>query len=148
MASLGGETSRTDLPPLPRPHSRWCHATSWLDSLCIVTWAVDPATLAALLPVGFSPLTRSLGDGNPRGLVSMVGFRDRDFHFNFAPWLPIGCGQVNYRAYVEFNGQSGVWFFGTSLDNATVAVPRAIWGMPWHRGWHLGSGFDRTSRDW
>ncbi len=70
--------------------------------------------------------------------------------------MAISCGQINYRTYVtardpgrqgypnqdpdggaDLGGTArdrlGVWFFGTSLDHALVAVPRLLWRMPWTR---------------
>ncbi len=110
----------------------WHHSSSWLDHLAIVTWAVDPGRLARLLPADWVPL-RWERSGTDVSLVSMVSFLDRDFRFNFWPWTRLRCGQINYRAYVRHRDQTGVWFFGTSLDSRLVAVPRALWKMPWHR---------------
>lgn len=30
-------------------------------------------------------------------------------------------------------GERVVWFFGTCLDSASVAIPRYVWRLPWHR---------------
>lgn len=109
----------------------WHHSSSWLDHLAIVTWAVEPDRLARQLPAGWEPLHWQRS-GIEVALVSMVSFRDRDFRFNFWPWTRLRCGQINYRAYVRHGEQTGVWFFGTSLDSRLVAVPRAMWKMPWH----------------
>lgn len=96
-----------------------------------------------MLPAGFVPLTwpwtgrsaptSATGLPHEAALVSMVAFTDRDFRFNFWPATSVACGQINYRAYVRHGGQTGVWFFHTSLDSRLVAVPRRLWGMPWHR---------------
>ena len=50
--------------------------------------------------------------------------------------LRFAFGQTNYRAYVldRETGKPGVWFFGTTLASATVAVPRYLWKLPWHPG--------------
>lgn len=114
--------------PLDRPPRRWCHAATILEDFALITWAVDPAKLEPLLPSGFVPDVR-----NGRSLVSMVPFVDRRFHFRFAPFAPVSCGQVNYRAYVRRGEETGVWFFGTSLDSIFVLLPRVAWRMPWHR---------------
>jgi len=116
-----------------RPRSRWCHASTDLDDFALITWAVDPDRVAALLPPNFAPDVR---DG--RALISMVAFRDVGFHFRVAPFARVSCGQVNYRTYVTRAGadgpESGVWFFGTTLDSVFVQMPRRTWRMPWHRG--------------
>lgn len=118
-------------PPAHAPRPRWHHSQTWLDDLVIVTWAVDPQLLAEQLPNGFEPLTWPRA-GTPVALVSMVAFRDRDFHFRFWPYTRLQCGQINYRAYVRHRGLTGVWFFGTSLDSRLVAVAQRLWRMPWH----------------
>lgn len=116
-------------PPATGP--RWHDSSSWLDDLAIVTWAVEPERLAQHLPAGWEPLGWKRS-GTDVALVSMVSFRDRDFRFNFWPWTRLRCGQINYRAYVRHGDQTGVWFFGTSLDSRLVSVPKTLWKMPWH----------------
>ncbi|MEV8638136.1 DUF2071 domain-containing protein [Streptosporangium sp. NPDC051023] len=117
----------------PRPRPRWYHAQTELDDFAIVSYRVPTGTLAGLLPEGFAPAEFAFADGGPAALVSAVAFRDRDFHFRFCPPMAIGCGQINYRAYVTAGSVQGVWFFGTSLDHPLAAVPRWLWGMPWRR---------------
>jgi hypothetical protein len=75
-------------------------------------------------------------DGEPSVWVSMVPFEDQDFHFTALPWLRFRFGQTNYRTYVvdRATGHRAVWFFGTTLDSWTVAVPRYFWKLPWYRG--------------
>lgn len=99
----------------------------------MVTYRVDPERLAAAMPPELVPERFTFDDGHEASLVSAVPFLDRDFHFRFFPAVKVDCGQVNYRAYVTFRGQRGVWFFGTSLDSVFVALPRFVWQMPWHR---------------
>lgn len=126
-------TDEYDLEPPPRPQPRWCHSSSWLDDLAIVSWSLPPGRLAAVLPPGFEPISWPNTSGEARSLISCVAFRDRDFRFRFWPWTQVRCGQVNYRAYVRYRGQTGVWFFRTSLDSPLVVVPSRLWRMPWHR---------------
>ncbi len=136
---------------LARPPARWSHASTDLDDFALITWAVDPERVGRLLPAGFVPDVR---DG--RALISMVAFRDVGFQFRGAPFARISCGQVNYRTYVRRRGggngvggtgsgataaetgpgaaETGVWFFGTTLDSVFVELPRRLWQMPWHRG--------------
>lgn len=116
-----------------RPARRWCHATTELDDFAMVSYRVDPDRLAATLPAAIEPEVFTFDDGTRGALVSAVPFLDRDFHFRFFPPVKVSCGQVNYRAYVTFRGERGVWFFGTSLDSVFVALPRYLWQMPWHR---------------
>lgn len=112
--------------------SRPWHCRAQLDDFAIVTYDVDLTKLEAQLPSGFAAHRSSI-DGVQRGLVSAVIFRDRDFHFRGLPFAAMNCVQVNYRAYVRRDDQSGVWFFGTSLGHRLVAVAQLAWRMPWHR---------------
>lgn len=93
-----------------RPRVRWHHASADLADFAMVSWAADPDRVAAHLPDGFEPDVR---EGVT--LVSLVAFRDHPFHFRFARQIRLSAGQVNYRTYVRHKGQTGVWFFGTSL---------------------------------
>lgn len=116
-----------------RPAARWCHAATELDEFAMVSYRVPTEALAAVLPEAVEPDVFAFDDGTSASLVSAVPFLDRDFHFRFFPLVKVACGQVNYRAYVTFRGERGVWFFGTSLDSVFVALPRFVWQMPWHR---------------
>lgn len=128
-----------------RPARRWSDATTDLRDFAFLTWAVDPERVQRLLPEGFTLDVRA-----ERALVSMVSFYDHRFRFRCAPFAPLSCGQVNYRTYVRHAGESGVWFFGTSLDSRLVSVPRVLWKMPWHRTrMRLDASWDgETCRSW
>ncbi|WP_086766269.1 DUF2071 domain-containing protein [Streptomyces bobili] len=110
-----------------RPRVRWHHASADLADFAMVSWAADPDRVAAHLPDGFEPDVR---EGVT--LVSLVAFRDHPFHFRFARQIRLSAGQVNYRTYVRHKGQTGVWFFGTSLASRLAHLPAAAWKMPWH----------------
>ncbi|MFN4258317.1 MAG: DUF2071 domain-containing protein [Gemmataceae bacterium] len=116
----------------PRPRVRLWDVTTTLADFAIITYAVEPAALAALLPVAFEPDVFTLGDGRRVAFVSAVPFHDLDFRFGFAPWLKFRFGQTNYRAYVTYRGERCVWFFGTSLATHWVLIPRYGWKLPWH----------------
>jgi hypothetical protein len=119
----------------PRPRLRWLDATTILQDLALVTFDVDPAALARLLPASLTSEVRRLDDGRSRGFVSAVSFRDVDFRFAVAPWVRVSFFQTNYRAYVRGpDGRQSVYFFGTTLDSPLVSIPGRIWGMPWHPG--------------
>jgi uncharacterized protein YqjF (DUF2071 family) len=122
-----------------RPDARALDVISALADFAIVTFDVDPARLAALLPDGFTPEVRTLANGSPRAFVSAVPFRNADFRAAFAPWARFAFGQTNYRAYVRRGDERCVWFFGTSLATLFVAVPRYAWRLPWH---HATMRFD------
>ena len=109
----------------PRPRIRRLDATTRLDHFALVTFAVDPERLAAVLPRGLEPEVRRLDDERERGFVSAVSFRDVDFRFAMAPWLRVSFFQTNYRAYVRGpDGRRAVFFFGTTLDSPLAALPR------------------------
>ncbi len=113
------------------PALRGSDVRTILADFALVTYAVDPEALQRLLPDGFSA-QRFVIDGRERSLISAVPFRDRDFRFEFAPWLRFDFGQTNYRAYVLRRGEPCVWFFGTSLSTVWVLVPQILWRLPWH----------------
>lgn len=114
---------------------RWLDASTILEQFALVTFDVDPVLLAEALPHGLEPEVRTLDDGRRRGFVSAVSFRDVDFRFTAAPWLRVSFFQTDYRACVRGpDGRQAVHFFGTTLDSPLVAMPRHLWGMPWHPG--------------
>jgi hypothetical protein len=115
-----------------RPSAVGIDVTTRLLDFAIVTFAVDPSRLAALLPSDFEPEVVTLRDGSQRALISAVPFRDDDFRMSSLPWLRLAFNQINYRAYVRYRGDRVVWFFGTMLASPLVAVPRYAWRLPWH----------------
>ncbi len=115
-----------------RPQTGLLDATTSLHHFAIVSYAVDPAVLAALLPEGFEPEVRHLDDGRAVAFVSAVPFLDVDFRAHFAPFYKVRMGQTNYRAYVTHQGRRAVWFFGTTLSGFWIWVPRKLWRLPWH----------------
>jgi hypothetical protein len=119
----------------PRPRLGPLDALTTLEHFALITYDVDPDRLAALLPAGygFEPEVAMMADGRRRAFVSAVNFRDVDFRFAAAPFVKVTFEQTNYRAYVRRNGERAVWFFGTTLASSTAALPRLMWGMPWHR---------------
>ena len=120
---------------LTRPAPRGLAVETTLDHFAIVTYRVDPAALARHLHPRFEP-TCIDEDGTGRSaLVSVVTFLDRDFRFVAAPWFTRRFGQTNYRAYItdRESGDQAAWFFGTCLDSVSVAIPRYLWRLPWHR---------------
>lgn len=125
-----GAISPNHFPPRP-PLGRFDAVTTLAD-FAIITYAVEPAALAALLPAGFAPEVFSLADGARVALISAVPFRDLDFRFNSFPWFRDQFCQTNYRAYIRRGEERSVWFFGTSLTTPFVAVPRHLWKLPWH----------------
>ena len=120
---------------LSKPAPRGLAVETTLQHFAIVTYWVDPSTLRKHLHPRFEPVCLAV-DGLPRrALVSVVTFLDRDFRFVACPWFKASFGQTNYRAYVEDTqtGEQAAWFFGTCLDSVSVAVPRYLWRLPWHR---------------
>ncbi len=120
---------------LSKPVPRGLAVETTLQHFAIVTYWVDPSNLRKHLHPRFEPVCLTV-DGRPRqALVSVVTFLDRDFRFVACPWIKGSFGQTNYRAYVQdtHTGEQAAWFFGTCLDSASVAVPRHLWKLPWHR---------------
>jgi hypothetical protein len=128
---------------LTRPPLRAFDVVTKLGHFAIVTYAVEPWRVRPHVHPRFDLDCFRAADGTERVWVSMVPFEDQDFHFGFAPWAKFCFGQTNYRTYVldRVTGRRAVWFFGTTLDSFSVAIPRYLWGLPWHRG---RIGFDCT----
>jgi hypothetical protein len=118
-------------PPLSRRD-----AVATLEHFAIISYAVDPGRVRPHVHPRFEIDCFVNAPAGPQTLVSMVPFEDQDFHFVGAPWLKRRFGPTNYRTYVidRETGERAVWFFGTSLDSWSVAVPRYVWRLPWHRG--------------
>jgi hypothetical protein len=121
---------------LARPRHRALDVVTKLRHFAIVSYAVEPAALRRQLHQRFDPDCVTLEDGREAALISVVPFLDVDFHFAALPWPRWTFGQTNYRAYVRdrATGERAVWFFGTTLDSASVLIPRYLWRLPWHRG--------------
>ena len=120
---------------LSKPLPRGMAVETTLQHFAIVTYWVDSDRLRTHLHPRFEPDVVQVGEGSSRALVSVVTFLDRDFRFVACPWFTGSFGQTNYRAYVmdTHTGEHAAWFFGTCLDSLSVAVPRYVWKLPWHR---------------
>jgi hypothetical protein len=116
-------------------------AVADLDRVAITTFAVDAAALRPRVGPGVEPEVFALDDG-PAALVSAVSFMVNDFRFRRLPWPRFGCGHVDFRAYVHHGGQRAVWFLGAAMDSRLAAIPRRLWGMPWHRAPVVIDGHD------
>ncbi len=119
---------------LARPRAGGIDAVSGLEHFAIVSYAIPPERLRPHVHERFA-LDCIEVEGEQRALVSVVPFIDRDFRFARMPYPRWRFGQTNYRAYVidRRTGERLVWFFGTTLDSWTVALPRYFWKLPWHR---------------
>jgi hypothetical protein len=106
-----------------------------LQHFVIVTYWVHPSDLRKHVHPRFEPVCLAAGGRSRQALVSVVTFLDRDFRFVAFPYFKGSFGQTNYRAYVEDTetGEHVAWFFGTCLDSISVAIPRHLWKLPWHR---------------
>jgi hypothetical protein len=121
---------------LARPTLAGSDALATLQHFAIISYAVDPQRIRPHVHPRFEIDCFINSPSGSRALVSIVPFEDQDFRFAAAPWLTFRFGQTNYRTYVidRETGERAVWFFGTTLDSWSVAVPRYLWRMPWHRG--------------
>jgi len=120
---------------LTKPPLRGLAVETTLQHFAIVTYWVDPSNLRKHLHPRFEPVCLAVDGRSRKALVSVVTFLDRDFRFAMCPWFKGSFGQTNYRAYVQDTqtGEYAAWFFGTCLDSVSVAVPRYLWRLPWHR---------------
>lgn len=121
---------------LTQPRHRLWDVVTTLRHFAIVTYTLDPDRLLPHLHPRFEPDCIQLSDGRQQALLSVVPFHDEAFHFVGCPLVHWSFGQTNYRAYVRdrSTGERAVWFFGTTLDSASVLIPRYLWKLPWHAG--------------
>jgi uncharacterized protein YqjF (DUF2071 family) len=121
---------------LTKPIPRGLAVETTLQHFVIVTYWVDPSRVRQLIHSRFEPVCLAVKGGPRRALISVVTFVDRDFRFAAFPYFKRSFGQTNYRAYVQDTetGEQAAWFFGTCLDSVSVAIPRYLWRLPWHRG--------------
>lgn len=121
---------------LTRPAVAGIDVEATLEHFSIVTYAVAPERVRPHVNPAFDLDCFQGPQGQPLVWVSMVPFEDQDFRFVAARWLKFRFGQTNYRTYVvdRSTGRRAVWFFGTTLDSLSVAIPRFAWKLPWHRG--------------
>lgn len=117
-----------------RPPARGIDVDTTLLHFCILTFYVDPQIARVLVHPRFELLTVPREEGDA-ALLSVVPFLDRDFRMARMPWPRWSFPQTNYRIYVRDRetGEHVVWFLGTSLDSASVTIPRYAWKLPWHR---------------
>jgi hypothetical protein len=119
-----------------RPPVSGCDVEATLHNFAIVSYAVPLDRVRPHVHPAFELDSFTGPEGKPVVWVSMVPFEDQDFRFVAARWLKFRFGQTNYRTYVidRSTGDRAVWFFGTTLDSWTVAIPRHAWKLPWHHG--------------
>ena len=99
----------------------------WRDGL-FAHWPVDPSVVDAHLPDGVDVATY---DGSAwLGIVTFVmdDIRPRG--------IPVGRSfpEVNLRTYVEYEDDSGVYFFSLDADDhLSVSVARSAYSLPYYR---------------
>ncbi|MGE0597842.1 MAG: DUF2071 domain-containing protein [Dehalococcoidia bacterium] len=118
-----------------RPKPGLFDVDSGLQHFAIVTYAIPAERLRPLVHRRFDLETIEGPDGSPQALISMVPFMDKDFHSAWLNYPQLTFGQTNYRAYVidRYTGDRVAWFFGTTLDSWSVAIPNRLWKLPWYR---------------
>jgi hypothetical protein len=118
-----------------RPTPSGIDVVSTLEHFAIITYAVDPARFAGLIPPRFRLNTVPI-EGVEKALVSVVPFVDVDFTSAIRPLWKFRMGQTNYRIYISDTqtGENCVWFLGTTLDSWTRVVPHSLWKLPWYGG--------------
>jgi hypothetical protein len=117
------------------PRGRWVVRTR-LRHFSIISYAVPVERLVAWIPQDSFEIETFTQGGKIFALLSVVPFKDEDFHFpNFFPAAKFQFPQTNHRVYVRHRATNrrAAWFFGTSLGSPLVAIPKRLWGMPWHK---------------
>ncbi|HUM71369.1 MAG TPA: DUF2071 domain-containing protein, partial [Chloroflexota bacterium] len=82
-----------------RPQTRGIDVVCQLHHFAIITYAVDPARFAGLIPDRFK-LDEVEIDGRAQALISVVPFMDVDFTSAVIPFPKFRMGQTNYRVYI------------------------------------------------
>ena len=118
-----------------RPEPKGIDVLCGLKHFSIITYAVPVERFSGIFPSRFK-LDTVVVDGEEKGLISVVPFLDVDFTSAVFPFPKFTMGQTNYRIYIvdTETGEKCVWFLGTVLDSWTLAIPRYLWNLPWHRG--------------
>jgi uncharacterized protein len=118
------EVVTADAPRLARPRVM---RQAWLN-LAFLHWAVEPASVAHLLPSGIAPDTI---DG--RSYVGLVSFQMADTGFPHGPALFGTFLETNVRLYsIDHTGRRGVVFLSLDCDRlAFVAGARTAVGVPY-----------------
>lgn len=120
---------------IARPKPKGLDVLCGLKHFAIITYAVPVDRFQGLFPERFQLDTVEI-NGQEMGLISVVPFVDVDFTSAVFSFPKFTMGQTNYRIYIIDieTGERCVWFLGTTLDSWTLAVPRYLWNLPWHRG--------------
>lgn len=118
----------------PKPAVRVTDSFARLRHLAVLTYAVPPERLRPFVHPRFRLITVPV-DGKERALISVAPFYHDPLASVLMPMLGPSMGQVNYRAYVidSTSGERGIWFFDSVLDSVTVAGPKHLFNLPWHR---------------
>ncbi len=120
-----------------------------LAHFALITYAIPAERLERHIPSDRFEIERVTIAGRECALISAVPFLDVGFHFKQAPFARFTFGQTNYRAYIRnrATGEPCVWFFGTTLGSPIVAIPRALWRIPWHRAQYaFACDYDAVSK--
>lgn len=118
-----------------RPQPQGIDVLCGLKHFSIITYAVPAERFNGLFPERFQLDTVEV-DGQEMGLISVVPFIDVDFTSAIFPFPKFTMGQTNYRIFIidTETSERCVWFLGTTLDSWTLAIPRYLWNLPWHKG--------------
>ncbi len=127
---------RFDPDLLQRPTMGGMDIITTLRHFALVTYALPAERVRPHVHDRFCLDSYAGPDGTSLVWLSVVPFADQDFRFARLPWLRFHFGQTNYRTYIvdPHTKQQAVWFFGTTLDSATVLLPRYVWRLPWRHG--------------
>ena len=120
---------------IERPKPKGIDVFCGLKHFAIITYAVPVSRFQNIFPERFKLDTIQINE-QEMGLISVVPFIDVDFTSAVFPFPKFTMGQTNYRIYVidKHTEERCVWFLGTTLDSWTLAIPRLLWNLPWHKG--------------
>ncbi|WP_281615703.1 DUF2071 domain-containing protein [Flammeovirga sp. SubArs3] len=125
-----------------RPSKSGIDVNTMLEHFAIISYKVPIRKIEHLIPKPFKLWSFKDEAGDEFALVSVVPFKDIDFHFcQLFPFLKFNFFQTNFRTYVidERDGSYAAWFFGTTLGSVTHILPKYFWNMPWEYGKYSSS---------
>ena len=119
-----------------KPLTKFWDVETDLEDFFILTFYIDPKKVQDLIHPRFKVLTVKDSMGKDQALLSVVPFKDKNFHFKGLSPYKHSFHQTNYRIYVtdSLTGENVVWFLGTMLASSWNLIPAKLWRLPWHQG--------------
>ena len=123
---------------------RWLNTIDTLRPALLVTWAVPAERVRPRVPAPLKMDTITDADNNEWALLSVAAVRNVDARPAAFPWGKLTYDQANYRTYVTYEGQSGVFFFGNFVSSRlALLLHRLITPNAFYAPSHLNYAWQR-----